>query len=56
MSNDAQRKSTKAFSHAMEHLENAKQDISLAENIIKAEQERSQTSKRKEDEREKHTN
>ena len=44
-----ERQTDKALAHVKEHLENAKQDLSLAENIIIAEQKRSEDSKRKED-------
>lgn len=44
------RESERALKHAMDHLENAKQDINFAENIIKKELERSQKHKRKDDE------
>ena len=51
MSNGKYRRNTdRAFAHAMEHLENAKQDISLAENIIRKAQEDSKKTKRKSDE------
>ena len=47
------RNSDRALAHAMEHLENAKQNISLAENIIRKAQEDSGEAKRKNDEKNK---
>ena len=50
MTNGKYRRDTdRAFAHAVEHLENAKQDICLAENIIRKAQEDSKKNKRKED-------
>lgn len=47
--NKHERESDKAFAHAIEHLESAKDDISFAENIIRAAQERSKEKRRKDD-------
>ena len=50
MANHKYRRDTdRAFAHAIGHLENAKQDINLCENIIRKAQEDSHKAKRKND-------
>ncbi|GEM_PF-1172489 len=52
MSNGKYRRNTdRAFAHAIEHLESAKQGINLCENIIRKAQENSKKTKRKNDEK-----
>ena len=51
MTNHKHRRDTeRALAHAMEHLETAKTNINLCENIIRKAQENSEKSKRREDE------
>ncbi len=52
MSNGKYRRNTdRAFAHAMEHLETAKTNIDLCENIIRMAQKNSHKAKRKNDEK-----